>query len=469
MANLMLPKLDITDFDIEIFHEDTTIQPLKLPEGKTMAEIFKDPRTPILAFTGALWKEIRYCVEKHPTKELALFLVIKRMAEKRPHFLAFDMFMPKQNITGASVQMDGESCQAYYNALKDHPYFQQYGFQKNLCHLHSHGGFATFWSSTDDTEQFSADELGFYDDYRLYVVVNAKGDIKASLVNYYPTLYRVDCATALFFAKEEYARELTPARKKELDAMMEENMEQARPPLLHCSNSRFPATGSFSRTGGFDWYGAGLWTKRDRSWVPPLHPGSSEGTGESAVSTFRKAHATASSMPVDMAEALKIMGFMQTCLTEIAEGANTIPAEPAETAAFFKEAFSDYAFLHNDDFFRAARLLVSTFKTVMVTRQRVFNGQDAEYLAAYVACLAKIRKHADVLQEFGLSDHALDAYTFSTNNMLSEYTIETAIETEGRELEDLIYNDLSDAIENSDVDSITTDEPFSFAEEAVNV
>lgn len=462
MANLTLPKMDITDYDIELFNEDTTIQPLKLPEGKTMSDVFKDPRTPILAFTGALWKEIRYCVEKNPTQELAMFLVIKRMADRKPHFLAFDMFMPKQHIAGASVRMYGDSCQEYYNALKDHDYFKQYGFQRNLCHLHSHGSFATFWSATDDNEQFSPDELGFYDDYRLYVVVNAKGDIKASLVNYYPTLYRVDCATALFFAKEEYAKELTPKRKKELDAIMEENMERVA--------SVPPVTSKFYRTSVYGYYGGhynrtgfgstrDLWDDQYLTTNNLLNPSAlpakakvadieSDDSAWVPGGRFCKGISKLSTPTV-----MKILNIIVSIFTEM-HGYSTVPALQADINAFMEEHYADY--VDDADLISTIRLALGMFKNAAEVNNRIYDEEDAVALGAYVAILSKIASNCEAISEFGICGNSVANYTSSTRFMLSEDTMYCAADNELnldiKSITESIKTDLVNYINDIEVD-----------------
>lgn len=96
---------------------------------------------------------------------------------------------------------------------------------RNLCHLHSHASFGTFWSSTDDHQQLSREDLGFMDDYRLYVVVNAAGSIKASLVLYKPVLFRMDAAVALYYGGEGAATPLSKARKAALDEIVKNALQ----------------------------------------------------------------------------------------------------------------------------------------------------------------------------------------------------------------------------------------------------
>lgn len=194
------------------------------PDNKNIEEVLKDPGIPLLCITGTLYREIRYIVEKHPNSECAMFLTLKRLDANKPHFLAFDLFMPGQDVSGGSVSLDGPDSEKYFAALQDVPYYKTNGLHRHLCHLHSHGQLGVFWSGTDDKQQLSREDLGFMDDYRFYVVVNAKGELKCSFVTYRPVLQRIDAAVALSFSEPEHIAWLGRARKKELDTIMENTM-----------------------------------------------------------------------------------------------------------------------------------------------------------------------------------------------------------------------------------------------------
>lgn len=293
---MILPQMRTPDFDIELFTEDTAVQLLASPDSrKTMGDILKDPKTPVLAFTGTLYREIRYLVEQHKNTELAVFLTIKRLSAIKPHWLAFDFFMPKQRISAAEVVMDAQDCEQYFDAMQEMDYFRENGLHKNIAHLHSHAQFGVFWSKTDDTEQFSRDELGFHDDYRLFVVVNAKGDIKFSYVGYKPLLHRVDGATCVLYSCPEYAQELTKARKEELDKIAKEAMARPAPVVSPYQYNRggssiYRTYGGAGKLNGYgynswdDFYGtgfhrntwsddAGYWDNQTGAWVSstPVH------------------------------------------------------------------------------------------------------------------------------------------------------------------------------------------------------
>lgn len=187
---------------------------------KTLDDLAKDQRVPVLVFTGALLQEIRYITGKLPNSEYAVFLALRRIDEHKPHFLAYDFFMPGQKASGGGVSLDPVDCQRHFDALKAHPYYKEHGLHRNLCHLHSHAGMGVFWSTIDDTQQISRDDLGFMDDFRFYCVVNTKEEIKCSFVFYKPVLARVDAAVAVSFCGDGHAVQLTRKRKAELDEMI---------------------------------------------------------------------------------------------------------------------------------------------------------------------------------------------------------------------------------------------------------
>ena len=219
------PEIDeaLLERDDYRIHTDYMYQLIHSPvDGASLDQLAQGFKTPILAFTGKCYREIRYIVERNAANEFAVFLAIKKIDPKKPHFLAFDWFMPGQTVSAGGVGIDFEkgNCREYFEAIGKIPYYQKRGVQRGLCHLHSHASFGVFWSSVDDAQQMESGDLGFLDDYRLYVVLNNAGDIKFSLVTYNPVLFRVDGAVCLAYGEEGYAEPLTRRRKKEIDSVM---------------------------------------------------------------------------------------------------------------------------------------------------------------------------------------------------------------------------------------------------------
>lgn len=237
--------LRISDWDTELVSEDAMYFPIpgqKDVPVKSLDTLIHEGRVPVLCFTATLYREIRHMVERNANSELAMFLTLKRLHAHKPVFLAFDFFMPGQEASGGGVSLDADDCRKYFDALREVPYYKENGLHRHLCHLHSHGRNGIFWSGIDDEQQFSRDDLGYMDDYRFYVVVNADGGIKCSLVTYTPVLARVDAAVALACNRPEYVEWLSRSRKKELDDLVGEMV-------------RNTVAGGMRATWGMDPYG----------------------------------------------------------------------------------------------------------------------------------------------------------------------------------------------------------------------
>lgn len=211
--------LRIADFDGEYFAEENgaVLMPGQTTKMTTLGHALHNPSVPVLAFTAALYQELRYLAVSIPT-EWAVFLLLKRLSTAKPHFLAFDWFMTDQRASAGEVSMDADDARRYYRVLEETPYYKEHGLHRHLCHLHSHAKMNVFFSSIDHNQQMNRDELGFYDDFRFYAVVNAQGEIKVSFVTYVPVLGQFEAVPALLFSKPEYVGELTAERKRDIDA-----------------------------------------------------------------------------------------------------------------------------------------------------------------------------------------------------------------------------------------------------------
>lgn len=186
---------------------------LYVPVNSTVLldSIVTDYAKPILAFTGSLFRELQYITTTHADSEYAVFLKIQKIDEYRPHFLAYEFFMPKQEASGGGVDLDPKDSLEMFKVTKLPHRF--------IAHLHSHGTMNVFWSAIDNEQQLSKNDLGFLDDYRFYIVVNAKSEVKCSLVVYNPVLTRVDAEVVLAYGYPDFNIPLTHKRKKELDAL----------------------------------------------------------------------------------------------------------------------------------------------------------------------------------------------------------------------------------------------------------
>ena len=219
------PELRISNWDYDPISPDNNCILMESTDfkGKSLKEVYKDMAVPIVVFTSKCWQEIQYLTNKYPHQEWAVFLTMKRLDSHRPHFLAFDWFMPGQKASGGAVSVQAADSIKYYDKLVEkYPYYKERGVHKYLCHLHSHHSMAMpNFSSIDDNQQKSRDDLGFYDSFRFYIVVTCNNGVKASLVSYDPAFIRTNAAVALTWSEPEYIEELSKKRKKEIDEIAE--------------------------------------------------------------------------------------------------------------------------------------------------------------------------------------------------------------------------------------------------------
>ena len=218
-------NIRVDDWDTDLVSTDSMyvmVSGQAAADGKDLDTLVIEGRVPILCITATLYREIRYLVRQNSRSELAMFLTMKKLHETKPIFLAFDFFMPGQEASSGGVSLDAQDCRKYFNALKDIPYYKENGLHRHLCHLHSHGSMEAFWSTIDDAQQFSKDDLGHMDAYRLYAVTNAAGEIKCSLVTYTPVVTRVDAVVAVSFSRPSHIEWLSKKRKAELDVLFKE-------------------------------------------------------------------------------------------------------------------------------------------------------------------------------------------------------------------------------------------------------
>lgn len=235
--NLRLPEPPVPGgdpWDVDVFGPDTgaTLIPSEDFKNNNLGALLTDDKVPILAFTPRCYREIQYLFEIFPHQEWAVFLTMKRLSLKHPHFLAFDWFMPGQEATSGTVNMQHKDAVKYYEYLmKTYPeyYRDSRTLHNNLCHLHSHHslGLANF-SGTDDKQQFGRDDLGYMGDYRFYIVGLNDGRLKAVMVTYNPVLARIPAAVALDLSHPGNLDTLTKARKAEIEKIASDAMWRKR-------------------------------------------------------------------------------------------------------------------------------------------------------------------------------------------------------------------------------------------------
>lgn len=181
---------------------------------------FKDEATPTVFFAASVYKEIMYIAKKMAStrQEVGGFILIRKLQDMKPHFLAYDHFMVGQEVTEVRVEMDNDDLVKHMDHLRaEYPDTFSVNFHRQLMHWHLHPQMGVGFSGTDIAQQTGKDKLACRDDYRFYLCVNEKEDMNLQMVQYYPVFHRFEKVNIGLYYGENYIHEFTSARKKELD------------------------------------------------------------------------------------------------------------------------------------------------------------------------------------------------------------------------------------------------------------
>ncbi len=188
------------------------------------------PGVPIVYFKWKVYQEIMYIVKTMTPKtgECGGFALLERMNPHAPQFMVYDYFVPGQKAVSVEVDLDGEDSTKYFNYLSE-KWPEKFGDDKHrqIMHWHSHGNMGAFFSATDDKQQSNIDQLGYQDDYRIYIVFTAKGTFKVNFVYYSPVFaIAKDTPVGVILDDDMETMELSAERKAELDKLMEDHIEE---------------------------------------------------------------------------------------------------------------------------------------------------------------------------------------------------------------------------------------------------
>ena len=189
----------------------------------TASDLLEDQSTPVFLFRREIWEEVKYLAEKSPDREWGAFLILKQFAPLKPKYIAVDLVFPDQKASATVTEFDVKDVEEFYTELNKHPDYVQH-MHCRIAHIHSHHRMGAMWSGTDDNQQLSHDDLGFYDDFRFYLVVNCKGDVRCSYVIYKPLLKRIDNIPVVVVA--DGTDGLSDGQKEVLSSWLEERVEQ---------------------------------------------------------------------------------------------------------------------------------------------------------------------------------------------------------------------------------------------------
>lgn len=218
------------EFDMEAFRWDNPF-PEPVPDeslctvyngdGRSARDMLSDDTTPVFVFRREIWEEVQYLTQQSPASEFGLFIITKPFANNKPKQVAIDLYFPKQQGDSGGSRIESENVRDFYKTLSTHDFYAEH-MHRQLAHLHSHNTMAVFWSAADDNQQLSREDLGYYDDWRFYLVVNTHNQVRCSFVLYTPLLKRIDNVPVVVIG-EPVA--LTDERKAELDSWLRDRVE----------------------------------------------------------------------------------------------------------------------------------------------------------------------------------------------------------------------------------------------------
>lgn len=201
--------------------EEGTYKVYNNPDNLDIKTLLKTPSRPVFVFPKYLWDEVQYLTKQSPSSEFAMFLITKQFTQRAPKYMALDLYFPKQEAGHSGVSIDHNDCSEFYELLYTHEDYREH-MHCRIAHLHSHNTMGVFWSGADTNQQLSGDDLGFYDDFRYYLVVNTHDQVRCSFVVYKPLLRRIDNIPVVVIGTEKDT--LTDERKAELDAYLKERL-----------------------------------------------------------------------------------------------------------------------------------------------------------------------------------------------------------------------------------------------------
>lgn len=178
----------------------------------TVAQLLANDSTPVFLFRRQVWEEVMYLTKASPHREWGGFLVLKQFTAFKPKYMAIDLVFPSQEASSVASVFRTEEVEKFYEKLHEHPDFGNH-MHCRIAHIHSHHSMSAMWSGTDDNQQLSHDDLGYYDTFRYYLVVNTSGNVRCSYVMYQPLLKRIDNIPVIIVGEH---CELTEERKSEL-------------------------------------------------------------------------------------------------------------------------------------------------------------------------------------------------------------------------------------------------------------
>lgn len=214
--------------------------------------------------------------------EIAWFMPTHRLNMNSRHWLAWGYYLTGQEASGGEVEMSGPDSARYWKWLsgkrdenEEMPEYGEYehkdvfsgDLQAHMTHGHKHPQGVRSWSGTDMKQQTNRDQLGQQSSYRWYFLYTPPHYLKASLVVYQPTMFRVEDARLGLYIPETGAPDLTRDRKREITKMLEDLVEKKTYTASSWQNSNWQ-----NNNWQNSWQAGNYWDNwREPAWRRNLH------------------------------------------------------------------------------------------------------------------------------------------------------------------------------------------------------
>ena len=201
----------------------------------SLDKLLKDTTKPILFIGKPVYEGImemaKYASDKY-SSEVAAYFLYTQMNQYTPHWEVYGWFMTGQTASGAEVEMEGSDMPRYLNWLKTkHP---ELWLRTQIGHAHSHVMMQTFWSGVDLKQQTDRSQLAPMTGSKIFLVVNAKKEIKGKFIQYTPVKFEIDDITiGVSFNNPEYLTFDIKDQKEKIHGMVDALLEKRSYAVTH--------------------------------------------------------------------------------------------------------------------------------------------------------------------------------------------------------------------------------------------
>lgn len=215
-------KLEMADIDRNYAFLQTTGQ-----KETSLEKLAKDTTKPIIFIGKPIYEGVmemaKYASDKY-NSEVAAYFMYTQMNQYSPHWEVFGWFMTGQTASGAEVEMEGSDLPRYLGWLKtNHP---ELWLRMSIGHAHSHVMMSTFWSGVDTKQQYDKSQLAPMTGNRLFLVANAKREIKGKYIQYTPVQVEIDdISIGISFNHPDYLKFDIKDQREKIHTMVDSLLE----------------------------------------------------------------------------------------------------------------------------------------------------------------------------------------------------------------------------------------------------